>query len=214
MNNYSAESSTIDTLEFLEKILGKAVDHLNTKEDEQQDLFNAAKARALIELTQDDERLFELSGEIIYDCSNYTNWEELSWFAKLFKMPPPDDRETWYNTRRAEVVADIRYMITNTFDELKTLENFYNHLNSIIMQNEYAAYGSHKQLGYELTINIIFSHLPKDTRLRYEDLEAFSNNIDTINKMYESFTVHDFETVSIEERMLGTINLVQKYMAE
>lgn len=213
MNNYSVESSTKDTLEFLEELLSKAIYCLNTKEAEQRDLFQAAKDHA-VELTQDDDQLFALSGEIIYDCSNYTNWEVLSWFGKLLTHQPVDDRKTWYNAKVAEHVAAMRLIINNTFDTLETMEDFYNNLSSIIVQNEYAGYGSRYQPGYELTFNIISSQLPDDMPVRYNDLAAFSNNIDTITKMYESFTVHDFVTVSIEERMLKTIDLVQKYMVK
>ena len=70
-------------------------------------------------------------------------------------------------------------------------------------------YNTHYPIGYDLCVRLLADNLPDGIGQECLNLTQYKNNLNKIQKMYDSLTVHEFETVTIEENMLETIERVK-----
>ena len=207
MNNYSAESSTKDTLAFLEDIISKANSYMSIKFKEHDALFNEAKEYVKVLAADDDRLLLGIRGEVVYTWSKFEHWKNSSVWHQLWNNPPDDDTEEHRKQCEQKSLEDARETITITLDDMYDFQRFYN--KTTLSPHIGYGYHTHYPIGHELCRRLLVDSLPDGMGQQCLNLTQYKNNLNKIQKMYDSLTVHEFETVTIEEGMLQTIELVK-----
>ena len=205
MNNFSAESPTEDTLAFLDEIINEANYYVSIKIKEHEGVFNEAKEHVK-ELAADDDRLlFSIRDDIHYSHSEFEYWKNSSIWNQLWNTRPADNTEKHRKQCEQKALAKARETITITLDDMLDLQLFYNKT----AFSPHYGWPTHYPIGYRLCVRLLADYLPYDMGRECMELTQYKNNLNKIQKMYNSLTVHEFETVTIEENMLKTIELVK-----
>ena len=207
MNNYSAEASLKDTLAFFDEIINKANYYVRNKIKYHEVVFNEAK-ECVKEYVKDDESVIHaIRAHIPYTWSKFEHWKNSSVWHQLWNNPPDDDTEEHRKQCEQKSLIEARETITITLDDMLDLQLFYNRTS--LSPHLGCGYHTHYPIGYDLCVRLLADNLPDGIGQECLNLTQYKNNLNKIQKMYDSLTVHEFETVTIEENMLKTIELVK-----